>query len=340
MFVPRCARLDVNRKRGFTLVELLVVIAIIGILVALLLPAVQAAREAARRAQCSNNLKQIGLALQNYHQAFGRLPVQRTLVCSIQHLNSKGPGNENHRSWIFAILPYLEEQVLFDQMDMSKSGLDGTPNANGVSNRSLLQQNLQVVMCPSDASVFELQIGADEASTDMYDRWYSEGIKLAQTSYCGSTGDHPPGFGNPAATPWGQKTFRPCDSVRAISGDEVRGVITRTGWSASFEEITDGLSKTFFAGECISSFCRWQDWGFQNWALTGWPINHFNEDLDERPYEWHYFAEHCISFRSRHVGGAYFALGDGSVHFLSESMDFPLYQALSTRAGEEPTGIL
>lgn len=322
-------------RSGFTLVELLVVIAIIGVLVALLLPAVQAAREAARRSHCTNNLKQIGLALQNFEVSNGRLPIQRTMVCSIKAVNSKGPGNEEHRSWIFLLLPHLEQQAMFEQMDMSKSGLDGTLNANGVTNRSLLQNNLSVVMCPSDPTAATLKISADEASTDMYDRWYPEGILLAPTNYAASTGDHNPGFGDPSSKSWGQQTWMPCDPKTAIAGADVRGVISRSGWSASFKEIPDGLSNTFFAGECISSLCRWQDWGFQNWAVTGWPINHFNLELEQTPYDWHYFAEHCITFRSRHPDGAYFTFGDASVRFLTETIDFPLYKALSSRGGDE-----
>jgi len=325
-------------KRGFTLVELLVVIAIIGVLVSLLLPAVQAAREAARRSHCSNNLKQIGLALQNYESSKKRLPLQRTHLCVAKKVNSKGPGNEEHRSWIFSLLPYLEQRALYDLMDMSRSGLDGTVNANGVTNRSLLQRNLSVVTCPSDPTALTLKISADEASTDMYDRWTNEGIELAPTSYAASTGDHNPGFGKSDYPDWGQVSFSPCDPVRAITADQVRGVISRSGWSARFNDITDGMSNTFAAGECISSMCRWEDWGFQNWALTGWPMNHFNLELEQRPYEWGYFAEHCISFRSRHVGGAYFLFCDASVQFLSETIDFPLYQALSTRNAEEVTG--
>src|SRR5690606_35950373 len=129
--------------------------------------------------------------------------------------------------------------------------------------------------------------------------------------------------------------FNPCDPVRAISGSQVRGVISRSGWSARFREISDGLSNTFAAGECIGSLCPWQDWGFQNFAVTGWPINHFTKELEQTPYEWHFFAENCITFRSKHPGGAQFVFCDGSVHFLAETIDFPLYKALSSRAGSE-----
>jgi len=315
-----------------------VVIAIIGILIALLLPAVQAAREAARRMQCSNNLKQLCLALHNYHTAHNVLPLMRSWTCNSKDtINSKGPRNENHRSWIFALLPYLEQKPLYDAMDMGRSGLDNRVNAHsGVSNLSLLQTDLALVLCPSDPGSREHQISADEASTDHNDRWTSEGIQLAQTNYCVNTGDHHLGSGGSSghAPGWGQ-----CQTSSApgctIPGSQVRGVISRSGWSATFADVRDGLSNTFFAGECMSQFCRWQDWGFPNWALTGWPINHLNRELAQRPYQWSWSAANCITFRSQHPGGAQFALGDGSVRFISETIDFPTYQALSSRAGGE-----
>jgi prepilin-type N-terminal cleavage/methylation domain-containing protein len=99
----------VRSKRGFTLVELLVVIAIIGILVAMLLPAVQAAREAARRSQCTNNLKQLSLAMLTYHQAVGKFPP---------------PGiSSNQVSWLVLILPYLEQKPLHDQFDFNQGNV-------------------------------------------------------------------------------------------------------------------------------------------------------------------------------------------------------------------------
>jgi len=324
-----------KQSSGFTLIELLVVITIIAVLVAMLLPAVQSAREAARRVHCRSNLRQLGLAARAYHGAHERFPLQRTWTCTTGGINTKTPGNENHRSWIFAMLPQLEQQQLFDKMDMDRSGLDNRLNADGgTSNLSLLQQNLPIVMCPSDPTVRTPAISADEASTDMHNHWTSTGYKLAQTSYCASTGDHPSTSGFGHMPRWGQDGWI-CDADNAILPGRVRGVISRSGYSASLAEIHDGASNTFLAGECISSRCRWQDWGFQNFACTTWPINHLNRVLEERPYEWHWTAEHCITFRSVHAGGAHFVMCDGSVHFLSEYIDFPTYQALSSRAGGE-----
>src|SRR5436305_5809807 len=129
------------RRRGFTLVELLVVIAIIGVLVALLLPAVQAAREAARRMQCSNHLKQIGLALQNYHDTFQSLPfgararcvnTTSTNVCppSSQGTMQQGWGP----SWLMSILPFAEQKPLSDLLEAAQSNIAGAQAGNWAVN--------------------------------------------------------------------------------------------------------------------------------------------------------------------------------------------------------------
>ena len=138
--------LDTRRQRpwrGFTLVELLVVITIIGILIALLLPAVQAAREAARRMQCSNNLKQIGLALHNYHTAAGSLP----FGASYPYL----PGNAAGYTWSVAILPYLELQNVYDQLDLTLPMY--WPNVSTKKhtiNGEIAKTVLSVFACPTD----------------------------------------------------------------------------------------------------------------------------------------------------------------------------------------------
>nr|WP_228030294.1 DUF1559 domain-containing protein [Gimesia benthica] len=133
-----------NRKRGFTLIELLVVIAIIAILIALLLPAVQQAREAARRSQCKNNLKQIGLALHNYHDNFRTFPpgdVRRTYGSGVQSWTTSQLG------WIPRILPFLDQAPLYNKINWEmEHGVSAAPN------NSLRREKLPVVRCPSDSS--------------------------------------------------------------------------------------------------------------------------------------------------------------------------------------------
>ncbi len=140
-------------SQGFTLVELLVVIAIIGILVALLLPAVQSARGAARRMQCGNNLKQLGLACLNYESSVGSLPAGT--VGKDLYNDDDGPGGdkaETGMAWGIAVLPYMEEQAIYDQFDFSgnKNYNSTAINASGVSNRQAGQQTIEQLYCPDD----------------------------------------------------------------------------------------------------------------------------------------------------------------------------------------------
>ncbi len=293
--------------RAFTLVELLVVITIIGILIALLLPAVQAAREAARRTQCTNNLKQLGIACHNYHQVYGVLP-----LC-----NTYQPGYPNdtgmRRSWTVGLLPYLEQGAIFEKMDMKKKGIE-SPNLE------LIQQNLTVVLCPSDPQAKTPLTRADAAAS----------LKLALTCYAANVGDHfndvPDGLGYP-----------PRYGNGSVDAATTRGVISRYGYSASFEEIRDGLSNTFLLGEVVPEWCVWQDWGHQSFATTGRPINNRNQDFATgvlSPWD----PYNCICFRSLHPGGAQFLLCDGSARFFNETIDYATFRALASRRGGEAVG--
>lgn len=297
-------------RKGFTLIELLVVIAIIGILIGLLLPAVQKVREAANRVKCSNNLKQWGLAMHNYHDAYQRFP-----VCQ-----SYG-GPAMRRSWMLVSLPFIEQDALYRQFDLTKDGLDTSANASGVSNRSILAQNLKAAQCPSDNTV-----GTPAARTDS-----ASGIVLGLTSYAGNVGDHRNGTGTGTQLPDGNWYDY---GNGADTAAKTRGVITRYGYSASIAEILDGTSNTFVAGEVIPGYCVWEDWGHQNFATTAFPINWRNKDFASGVLGSG-DPNNCITFRSFHAGGANFVFGDGGVRFLTDSMDYTLYRALASRNGGE-----
>ena len=305
-----------NRKlpHGFTLVELLVVIAIIGILIALLLPAVQAAREAARRAQCKNNLKQLGLAIHNYHQARKQIPITYGVGAVV------GAGNK--RNWIVGVLPYIEQQGLWDAMDMRVDG-------HTEPNLSLIQRNIPGVLCPTDGEAQQ-----PRRCIDVPLDFWNNNVVFALTSYAINVGDHMNGTGSTGAP---NPPYEPYCRA-GYSADKVRGVSSRYGWSCRFKEVQDGLSKTIFIGEIVPEWCYWQSWGHQSFATTAWPINHRNtEYAQERlPVVDVTSNNDSLVFRSVHPGGAHFIFGDGSVHFLSESCDFAAYQALSSRDGGEP----
>jgi prepilin-type processing-associated H-X9-DG protein len=313
------------------LVELLVVIAIIGILIALLLPAVQAARESARRTDCTNKMKQLGVALHNYHDSEGRLPLQLAYAPGARRLN---------RSWMVLILPQMEQGAMLEQCDLTIRQLSGTVNASGKSNREIIQQNMPMFLCPSDPGAAFPKTRTDDATNASVVG--SPAPLLGLTSYAASVGDHrnrlgtgfgPIQFGGGNAAPstsWFDFGNSADNSVKC------RGVISRYGWSAAFDDITDGLTNTFFVGEVIPDYCNWQDWGHQNFATTAFPVNWKNKEFERRqaPYLPSY-ADESITFRSRHPGGANFLMGDGSVRLLHDSMSHPIYMALASRCGGE-----
>ena len=321
---PSCKRQKVG---GFTLVELLVVIAIIGVLVALLLPAVQAAREASRRLACTNNLKQFGLALQNYHSAFGRFPygAQGVNPTNMDYDVTGGPRT----SFYTYILPYVEQSVVFDQYDFS---ID--VQAQPAVIQEILRQPYQVFRCPSDESIF-------------FEQGIFSGYK---TNYGVNWG------------PWSYdcqhaRYINPAVSVRACPGTQNSSHLGPTApfwvqFGARIGQISDGSSNTLAMMEMLqvpvsdsTQFDRrgrpWNDDGGCYQIMTRYQPNSDAKDSSrcvntpEHPCTNESFGSagrrrHQLVSRSRHPGGVNALLCDGSVQYVSDSIDLLSWRAMGT----------
>jgi prepilin-type N-terminal cleavage/methylation domain-containing protein/prepilin-type processing-associated H-X9-DG protein len=344
-----------RRLHGFTLVELLVVIAIIGILVALLLPAIQAAREAARRTQCRNNLKNIGLAIHNFHDTYKFFPMGGTepdrlienylkdTVTVPNPANRKGPPNgptEQGLGWMYQLLPYLEEGAL--------TGL--------INQDALKQQLIALYNCPSRRTLVRLP-GSGVSVTDYagatagpsrsemiargvnYDNYLRDITGPSSQSYWEAF--------------WGSNLHqsqglpsRNSVANMANSGEPMRfrGIIQRADFqpsasggihvgfarTISFAKIEDGASKTLLAGEkrvmpslyetgSVSDNAGWAEgWDYDNLRSTLYPIEADGEELNlasNLHHKLHY------QFGSAHSGGMNALFGDGSVQFISFDVD-------------------
>ena len=296
--------------RAFTIVELLVVISIIGVLIALLLPAVQAAREAGRRASCKNNLKQLGLAVQLYHDAYGKFPISVSPY-------REGPNPSRQRSgkgWIVSMLPQLEQQGLYDEF---KTGFAGDFFSGGGLNHSSLadamKTELQVLLCPSDgASVSVVQ-------------WEWVGEYVATTNYKGVLGDTRMG---------GTFSMHTGGSLPDChSNGPCQGVFHRVSYQrpVRLSNVTDGTSSTFLIGEDVPSQNNHSAAFYANgdFASCHAPLNFYPDP--PRPDDWW----DVMSFRSRHPGGASFCFVDGSVRFINDEIEHDVYRALSTKSNGE-----
>jgi len=327
-------------SRGFTLVELLVVIAIIGILIAMLLPAVQAAREAARRAECTNNLRQLALAAHHYHDAVGSFPPGILLS---QY--SAGSGRYRGANLFVFLLPYFEQGNLYDEWDFAD------PNANfsgGMQSRAARGPNL---LCPSEPERENPLYYSTRLTGSSIDRY------LKVTSYAGNGGTR---SYHPASG------FLATDGVFFLAGP---GSLPEPNQQpVRLADVTDGTSNTLLLGERS----RWAphyntfaaqgwDWAFRyygNWAATSAlglahvtlstyaPINYrLPFDYDHRAgasppadsaADFKYYIDlRVCAYGSSHPGGANLATCDGSVRFFSETIPMITLQALSTRQGGE-----
>ena len=316
-------RQDVER-RGFSLVELLVVIAIIGILVSLLLPAVQAARESARSLTCGNQLRQLSIALHNYENARKTLPAA---VCNSNPealLPTRLYDLRTPDTWFAAALPFIEQQSLFDRFDFSQG-------SGAAVNAPLVATALPGVMCPSDAEsgtpicTNRCNLFSGPTASTMLGLWYAgslgNGPLWNQCSFCS------PGYPT-------NSNARCCSGVdRAIDGNP-NGMFAVAKTPVRFSQVTDGQSKTILIGETLprESMHMAAYTGHFPVTATNIPINSFvpRQHWPSLGHLTNYGEAGGI--KSRHPGGAYVAFADGRISFLVESIDFNVLLALGSKA--------
>jgi prepilin-type N-terminal cleavage/methylation domain-containing protein/prepilin-type processing-associated H-X9-DG protein len=328
----------VRARRAFTLIELLVVIAIIAILIGLLLPAVQKVREAAARLQCINNLKQIGLAMHSYHGVYSCLPPGYTDGNTDPNStpdNDVGPG----WGWAASLLPYMEQDPLFKRIDFTQTVGAGV-------NTQVSQTALRIFQCPSDGFQQPVPVYDSNFDTPVATVAHSNYVACAGWEECFGTAG-----GNPLPGP-------SADGLAGLYGIAGRGAFYRNS-NTTFNQVTDGLSNTIFAGERSGNHApatwtgaipggRCPAWMASTPVMPYAPppgAPYDNADFGEAFVLAHCNATHLPNadfpifdpdtFYSRHTGGCNFLMGDGSVRFITTGVDPTTYQALSTIAGGE-----
>jgi prepilin-type N-terminal cleavage/methylation domain-containing protein/prepilin-type processing-associated H-X9-DG protein len=308
-----------SSRRGFTLVELLVVIAIIGVLVALLLPAVQAAREAARRSQCVNNMKQIALAMHNYHDTYQVFP---SGYLAGHGANAWEAGNQSSWGWGAFLLPFVEQGPLHDQLTPGRFRLaDAITAGSPVDRVVLLQTPLGTFRCPSDTgpAVNDRHRLRNSSDAD---------VNAALSNYIGNNGSNRWHGGGRLISPAGGGTGQWGAVPTAIEGTSVPNGIFWRGSNVRFGQITDGTSNTILLSERAWNLNAQGGTVFCNAGLIH-GTNSQNEQLTIRmilgtgtvPINSGVGNDCQFGYSSRHPGGIQVALCDGSVRFISQTID-------------------
>jgi prepilin-type N-terminal cleavage/methylation domain-containing protein len=302
-----------RRKAGFTLIELLVVIAIIAILIALLLPAVQQAREAARRTECKNNLKQLGLALHNYHDVYQAFPI--SLYGGYGDTANVGGYNQNSKSWGWPVrlLPYIDQAPLYNLIN---------PGTTTMAASGQIATVVPVFLCPSDPALARI----DENTS------YMVGVTVARTDYKGVMGND---------WNWGAYANNTVSAGDSFTNNN--GLLYTLDYRSyrRISRITDGTSNTLAIGEAVcnplfvdgnGSGYSWMN-AAETAATAAVPINTYNPKTPSSlPWDQRW------SFASAHTGGCQFLLCDGAVRFLSQNIDLNTYRALASIDGGENIG--
>jgi prepilin-type N-terminal cleavage/methylation domain-containing protein/prepilin-type processing-associated H-X9-DG protein len=325
-----------NNRHAFTLVELLVVIAIIGILIALLLPAVQAAREAARRSQCANNLKQLGLALHNHHDTYKKFPPAGRNYgwCSTPPPATTPPLQILNHNGLLYLLPYIEQTALHQGLNLDEAtanhlrGTTAVPPSNGVlagnaltnGNAAIVSQRVGTFLCPSDPGQ------PLHATTGVYSIGVSSGPAGYKTNYdfCVSSS-------------------YTCDSWKNTPNSQRR--IFGENSDANTGSVLDGTSNTVAMAEAtldIRNGTR-AAWGYRGWVQVGIDIaattlnNFYYTSPASVPLDYKYGRLGNWSWAgSLHPGGAQVAMADGSVRFLRQTTSTTILSRMAIMADGVP----
>ncbi len=295
-----------RQKRGFTLIELLVVIAIIAILIALLLPAVQQAREAARRSACKNNMKQIGLALHNYHDTHRVFPPGYVHTAALANTTAA----QNDMAWGTFILPFIDQAPLYANIGTATAGFRfnfGDSNNNGTAASTSAN-----TMIPEAATIIPAYICPSDPTG---------GINILAAGYS-STG---------TARSRGKSNYKGC--VGSANNLDAGNGTFYTNSRVRIRDFTDGTSNTAIVGE-ISTFGVSIGGVWIGKLSTGGPRVEIIVEMDNTAGQ-RINGTASSAFSSVHVGGAHFLFGDGRVRFLSENISGVTYEQLGTIAGGE-----
>jgi prepilin-type N-terminal cleavage/methylation domain-containing protein len=306
-------------KRGFTLVELLVVIAIIGVLIALLLPAVQAAREAARRSQCMNNAKQLGLALQMYHDAHGRFPPGH------EETGVDGPSYRHQFSWLTLCLPYIEQRNV--QSLIRREDIDPTMNAH-VNPKFIPAGRILIdtFICPSDP------VGQVDPNWAPTNYMANQGTLCdCRTIECSGLFGHDTKFRLKDVTDGTSQTIAVAETLKGdLDPDTIADnyIFAKSGSADDIDACQANPSNT------ADRATVW---------LGGQPHNHMFSAArppNDSRVDCKAPSNGCTNFaaRSAHVGGVVTVFADGSVHFLGDDVDPQTMKALGTRGADDIVG--